>query len=285
VGIPGSQPKIEPQGKVRIGEQRTSAKGKNYPAGVDYFRSDSPRFAEVVGERPSTIRIRLVHDTTDEAFSTGLEWWIRDKNKKSMLACYTKDAGENPVALRMAGMLDPGQVPLSDEIVGNQKLRIACPARACPHMKKKNGKPPECKPMGRLVFVLDGDPIARVWQLDTKAWTSIEAIAGQLRVAEALGPLTGRLFELTVRFESKGSDRFPVITIQEIRDACPQTGAAVAGAESAIASEQTEGDARAKLIAAIRAREQDPKDPRVVEWVQKVGVKKALEKLTVGNAA
>jgi hypothetical protein len=276
MGIPGSKPKIEPFAKVRIGETRTSQRtGNDYPAATDYFRSDAPEFAELVGAKPKTIRIRLVHDAVDDAFSTGLEWWIKDKNKKSMLGCYTKDSGDNPVALRMDGLLNPGMVPLSPEPVGNNRLRIACAARECPQMKKG-----DCKPMGRLVFTLDGDQLSRVWELDTKAWSSIEAIDGVLRVAQTNASLAGRLFELSVRFERKGDDKFPVMSIREITAIDAQTGKAVAQAEANIAVEQTDGDLRAKVIAALEASGRDPRSPAVAEWVKEQGLEKALEKLT-----
>lgn len=214
MAIPGSKPTLEIHAKVRIGETRKSQKGNTYPAATDYFRSDSGDFEELVGKKPKSIRIRIVQDDVDDAFSSGLEWWAKDKNKKSYLACYTKGQQINgqTAALRKDKMLNDDDVVLGDAR-GEGRLPIVCRDRTCPVMKRG-----DCKPMARLVFVLDGDPLTRVWELDTKAWSSIEAITGKLQLARTRGPLTGRLFELSVAFVSKGTDRFPVLSIEEVSD-------------------------------------------------------------------
>lgn len=235
MAIPGSKPNYEVHAKVRIGEKRQSQKGTFYPAAVEFFRSDSPDFAELAGAKPRTLRIRFIHDGHDDAFSTGLEWWAKDKNKNSLLACYTKgqtNAEGFPVALRKDQMLDQDDRVLG-EGVGTGRLPILCRARECPQFKKKN-----CKPMGRVVFILDGDPLSRVWELDTKAWSSIENLTGTLKLAQAQGSLLGRLFELSVSFQTKGADRFPVMTLKEISEIDPVTAKAVAGAERDIAREK-----------------------------------------------
>jgi len=208
--IPGSKPKIDAYAKVRIGEKKVSQGGKESPAATDYFLCDDPAFTDVAGSKPSTLRIAFVHDSMEDAFSTGLEWWVKKRGAtKPTLACYTKDGGANPVALRMDQMLDEGQEPVGPAKKGG-RLPIACPARECPHFKSK-----DCKPMGRLVFVLDGG--THVYQIDTKAWNSIEKISGALGVAQASGPLNrpGRFFDLSVAMVQQGTDKFPVMSIQE----------------------------------------------------------------------
>lgn len=244
--IPDSKPEFDIHAKVRIGEKRTSQKGTEYPAATDYFLSDSPDFAELAGDKPKALRIRFVHNTIEDAFSTGLEWWTKSKQaKKSTLACYTKDGGSDPIALRKTQMLDADDVKRGDER-GNERTPITCRARQCPHFGK------DCKPMGRLVFVLDGDPLSRVWQIDTKAWNSIEKIEGALRLAQANGTLTGRLFELTVAFQQKGRDSFPVMTIQEVADTF--------GPEAAAEVKKTEKEiGREKVRAALEGGETNPK--------------------------
>jgi hypothetical protein len=256
VAIPGSTPTFDIHAKVRIGEKKTSQRtGKEYPSATDYFVCDSSEFRAVAGVRPSSILIRLVHDVTEEAFSTGLEWW-----RGKLLACYTKGEGNPPSALRVAEMKVKDGVTLNflDEDdqrlgpnVGQGRAPIVCRARQCPHFT--NG---DCKPMGRLVFTLNGDPVSRVYELDTKAWNSIEQIEGALKVAASRGSLFGRLFRLSVRFESKGGDRFPVLTIEEIAEQCSETAVVVKNVEETIARENIrqlqedgETDAR-KLLAA-----------------------------------
>lgn len=249
MAVPGLKPAFDIHAKVKIGEKRKSQRtGNEYPAAVDYFVCDADEFHDAVGDKPSSILIRLVHDTVDDAFSTGLEWW-----KGKVLACYTKGQGNPPVALRVADMkvkdgtlnfLDDDDVRLGPNR-GQGRAPIVCRARECPHYT--NGK--DCKPMGRLVFTLNGDPVSRVYELDTKSYNSIEQISGALRVAASRGSLFGRLFELSVRFEQKGGERFPVLTIREIADQCSDTVSVVQNVEETIGRE--------KVLAAQEAGETD----------------------------
>lgn len=268
MAIPGTKPKIEATAKVRIGEKKTSKGGKEYPASTDYFVSTS------FPGKPNELTISFVHPGVEDAFSTGLEWW-QAKEGRNYLACYTKDDGDNPVALRLDKMLDPGQEPVGPPR-GNGRLPILCPARECPHLKSK-----KCKPMGRLVFqIVEGDTGAEkdatVYQLDTKSWNSVERLTGALQVAASGGPLNtpGRRFVLSVSYVQKGGDRFPVLSLRE--EFSGDTGRTLEIATVLCVLEQTEGDARAKLIAALRAVGRDPASPKVVAWVQEKGVEKAL---------
>lgn len=277
MAIPGSKPKYEVHAKVKIG-----IKGERFPKSVDYFLSPAPEFAEVAGERPSTIRIRLIHDSVDEAFSTGLEWW-----KGKLLACYTKGEGDPPQALRVASMkvkdatlnlLDADDVRLGPDR-GQGRAPIVCRARECPHFGS------DCKPMGRLLFVLDADPVGRVYELDTKGWNSIEALEGALKIAGSKGPLTGRLFDLSVRFESRGQDRFPVLSISEV--AVPlevNDDKDVAVAEALVKlgnSERTREDLAAYLDVAMPGWRQKEK---VVARIKEIGVEQSIANL-MRNAA
>ena len=204
MAVPGMKPKYEVRGKVRTGEKRNGR-----PASVDYFLSDDPELQRLFGDKPKVIRIVFPFASVDDAFSTGLEWWVKRKSdKKSQLACYTKDGGENPVALRMEAYGTEG-FEIVGEKRGNHRIPIACPARDCPILKKG-----DCKPMGRLVFFLAGGRTDAVLELDTKSWTSIEEIEPILAAA---GDLRGREWNLSVDFRTKGNKRFPVLSIQEVR--------------------------------------------------------------------
>lgn len=277
MAIPGSKPKLDVHAKVRIGETRTSQRGKSYPAATDYFLSSSGAFAELVGEKPKSLLIRLVQDDVDDAFSSGLEWWAKDKNQKSYLACYTKgqQIGGQTAALRKDQMLNPDDVVLGDAR-GEGRLPILCRDRSCPVMQKG-----ACKPMARLVFVLDGDPLTRVWELDTKAWSSIEAITGKLQLARTRGSLNGRLFELSVRFESKGTDRFPVLSIEEVSDVpvAVNDDKGVTEAEAVVALANSAKD-RASLAAYLDATRAGWRvNQKFVDRIKEVGVEAAIEKI------
>ena len=258
MAIPGSKPKIEASAKLRIGVKKVSDGGREYPAAVDYFVGDG------VEGKPSSLEVAFVHADVDDAFSTGLEWWIKGRSG-NVLACYTKDGGDDPVALRLDQMLDEGQEAIGPPR-GQGRLPIACPARVCPHLKDKS-----CKPMGRLIFTV---PFLgpTIYQLDTKSWNSIEKLTGALQVARASGPLNApeRGFVLSVAIVQKGRDRFPVLSLEEKLNR----------AEALVAAEQTSGDNRAKLIAALRASGRDPSSPAVAAWVTTHGIDEALRRLT-----
>lgn len=296
MAIPGSKPKFDIHAKVRIGVKKTiqTRRGeREIPASVDYFVSDSPDFAELAGEQPKTLLIRLVHDTLEDAFSTGLEWW-----KGKVLACYTKGQGNPPVALRVADLkvkdgtlnfLDADDERLGPNR-GQGRAPIVCRARECPHFKAGD----ECKPMGRLVFTLNADPLSRVWELDTKGWNSIEALEGTLRLAAARGSLLGRLFELSVAFQQRGGERFPVLSIKEIADQSPGTAAVIQKAEATIGREKViaareAGEERSRQLLAIYFdhahpgwRDDEDFVERVQARIEAVGADEALEKVMGG---
>lgn len=204
-------PKIEPRAKVRIGEKRTSQRsGNEYPAALDYFVCEDAEFSRVAGEKPKELVIQFVHESVPDAFSTGLEWWIKDKNKKPLLACYTKDGGADPIALRKGQMVDPEDVERGP-VRGQDRLPITCRARECRHFKNK-----DCKPIGRLLFRLADDAAGSVWQLDTKSFNTIELIEGELIRVAMKRPVSDARFRLWIELRSKGTDKFPVIHLQEI---------------------------------------------------------------------
>lgn len=277
MGIPDLKAKFEVREKVRIGERRRSGSGPEYPAATDYFVSPDPEFVarqQLAGGKLSSLRIVLPHESVEDNFSTGLEWWSRSRRtRESFLACYTKGDG---TALRFPGMLDEGQEPTGPPRGQAGRLPIVCAFRDCPIFKRsKEG----CKPMGRLVFFLEGGATDRVLQLDTKSWNSIERLTAALTGARLRGPLTGRVFELSVAFESKGANRFPLLSIQEV-DVVINSPADVETAEALLAVERAlaEGaDARRALIAGLDVETPDWRErPDLVARLQELGADQAL---------
>jgi hypothetical protein len=228
MAIPGLRPTFETKAKVRIGEKKTSAKGNEYPSSVDYFICDDADFARVVGAKQNRITIYLPFQAADDNFSTGLEWW-----QGKLLACYSKGELENgtPVALRQATMekggktvnLLEGATVLSDEPVGKDRRKIACPVRECPILKKG-----DCKPMGRLQFWVEGIPReAGVFQLDTKSWNSIENLEATLSLYPDLRNVP---FTLRVEMTQRGRDKFPELYLEAAVEINSPADAALADA-------------------------------------------------------
>jgi len=214
MAIPNTRPVFDVRAKVRVGEKRKTRDGKKeFPASVDYFVCDDPQFAQLAGDKPKELTILLPFQRPEDNFSTGLEQWAGQ-----MLVCYTK--GEQldgrSVAFRRSTMKKGGRDVnlldgfnvLSDRVVGNERREVECLDRNCPLMKAKDG----CKPMGRLQFFLLGaNPANGVYQLDTKSWNTIEKIEGFLSV---FGDPRGRPLKLRVEMWSKGTSKFPVVSLE-----------------------------------------------------------------------
>jgi Recombination directionality factor-like len=268
VAIPGLKTKHEVRAKVRIGEKRSG-----YPASVDHFLSDDPELTNLFGAEPKTIRIRFPYQGADEAFSTGLEWWTKTKKNQNQLACYTKGEieGGQSVALRLPPYVSPEDTVLGETKSG--RVKIVCPNRECPFFKDS-----KCKPMGRLLFFLDGGRTDKVLELDTKSWNSIENLEP---VLEAAGDLRGRVWNLSVAFESKGNKRFPVLSIEEA-DVQVNTEQDVEKADAlvqllaAVTEDGREDVVRRALASALDVTVSDWREqPRFIERIKEIGVEAA----------
>ena len=215
MAIPGMKPVYDVRGKIRVGAKTETVKnGKTieFPKSLDHFVSDDPGFNN--GARPTSLIVTFPFEKAEDNFSTGLEWW-----EGKLLVCYAKgeEIGGKPVAFRRASMKQKGQTLdllegeniLNPETVGTDRKRIECLSRGCSKMKAKS-----CKPMGRLQFWIEGyDPADGVWQIDTKAWNSIEKIEGFLAQQ---GDCRGKRFKLVVKMEQSGTKKFPVIHLERL---------------------------------------------------------------------
>jgi hypothetical protein len=211
MAIPGLRPTFEVRGKVRIGEKGKTSGGKEFPKSVDHFLCDDADFQRVTGVKPKALTITLPFADAADNFSTGLEQWAG-----KMLVCYTK--GEQRQGLDAAfrkKSLKRGQSTVDllagfnviGQEMGNERMPVECLARACPMMVKG-----DCKPMGRLQFYVKGiAPSLGIYQLDTKSWNTIEGIEGFL---STLGDPRGMELTLRVEMWSKGTSKFPVVTLE-----------------------------------------------------------------------
>jgi hypothetical protein len=125
------KPNYDVRAKVRIGEKKVSAKGKEYPSATDYFLCDDEEFQRLYPGKPKELRILLPFAAPADAFSTGLEAW-----KGKVLSCYSKGEGDPPLAYRKTGI---GGLPLEGETIrgepmgkGKERTPITCRFRECP---------------------------------------------------------------------------------------------------------------------------------------------------------
>lgn len=264
MAIPGAEPLDDITAKVRIGEKRN---GK--AASVDHFVCDHSIFERFAGKNPKRLRIKLVADDTGESFNTGLEWWVRTRKGQNLLACYTKDSGSDPVALRYEPYKDEDDT-VRGEKRGQDRLPISCRFRQCPHFQSR-----DCRPMGRLSFYLADDPDRHLFRFETKGWSSIESIVKTLRRYD--GDTAGRTFELSVAFEKKGNKRFPVVSITEV-DVDINSEKDVTEADALVALAENRN--REGLVAYLDATRPGWKsDERYVARIQEVGVDAAIATL------
>lgn len=273
MAIPGLKPKYEVRGKVRIGEKGRTASGKEFPKSTDHFVSDDAEFGVLHPGKPRSILVRFPYDTADECFTTGLEWW-----RGKQLTCYTKGDG---TAYRVKTEVRPDDTVTGPEM-GRERLPIVCRFRTCP-LFGTNADNKACRPMGRLVFFLDGGREDAVLELDTKAWNSIEKLTTALTVAQRSGPLTGRVFELTVEMRQKGTSKFPVLDIQEAKPVPVNTPQDVEKLEAITLIERMvdQGDPTNRTLAAaldlVRPGWRD--DERYIDRIREVGPEVALKAL------
>lgn len=286
MAIPGSKPQFEIRAKVRIGEKKQKG-GKEFPSSTDYFLSDDPFFQGVVGqEKPNALRIQFPHETAGDNFSSGLELW-----QGQMLLCYTKgEPAADPIAYRKRTIIPRGQkepvstILASDvargAVMGNDRQPLTCRARECPLFKKKDG----CKPMGRLVFFIDGDTTGSVWEVDTKSFNSVERIEAALSVASRRGDLRGRTFELSVHMERKGTSRFPLLSLKEVEVPTAIDTEADVNAVSAfqvIEKLTADGEEPRKILAAAldEYRPEWRTDQAYIDRIKEIGPEAALAAL------
>jgi len=201
MAIPGTRPDLPVRAKVRIGEKRKAANGKEYPAATDHFVSEDPSFLLIAGDNPKQLRIVLPFAKPEENFSTGLEYW-----RGKQLTYYSKGEGDPPLAYRVESEVKDWDT-VRGEKMGRDRIPVTCRVRDCVFLKDK-----ACKPMGRLQFFLAGDARDKgVYQIDTKSWNTIEKIEPFLTM---IGDPRERVLLLSVEMVQKGRDKYPVISLE-----------------------------------------------------------------------
>lgn len=267
---------IEPRAKVRTGEKRVSSRtGREYPAATDWFISDE-LFHSTVGAKPGEIVIAPVTDNPEDFWGSGMEWWLA-KDGQNILACYTKDGGSDPIAHRKTPYMDEDDT-VRGEVHGSNRTPITCRFRQCPHFMVKNG----CKPMGRLVFnLIDGtDEVVGIYQLDTKAWNSVENIEKFLQ-GRTLSP--DDRFKLSVAWQHQGDKKFVTVSIEEL-SVDVNTPADVNKADALV--QLMNNRTREGLAAYLDVERPGWRDnPGFAERIREVGVDAAIEKIISDNAS
>lgn len=205
VAIPGITPELPLRAKVRVGAKNA----KGYPVSLDHFVSDDTDFPGLAGAKPVTLRIRFPYQTVNENFPSGLEKWMKRKNKPgNILGCYTKGDG---LAHRLGKEKSADGLVILDPTPGSERLAMPCAAQACPYYGKEPSK--GCRPIARLNFFLVGDPrVDSVWRFETKSLNTYEAISA---VLAQYNDLRQHVFLLTARRVKQGTKEFTVVDLAE----------------------------------------------------------------------
>lgn len=138
--------RIPRDSKIKIGEKRKNANGKEYPVALDYFKFDEsiqPKIEEIYGCKPKEIDVMIPCEDLDVAFPQ-----YRKCYGKTGLKC--KGDGEKAIVM----------------VKGEYVHKICNPdSEEC----EKSG----CKPIATLNVLLPKIPGARVYPINTSSWNSI----------------------------------------------------------------------------------------------------------------
>jgi len=196
-------------GKIRLGKKGKSAKGKEYPQKLDYFRMDPddesllPTLHKQFGEKPKRLPVMFVSSDREEIFPQ----YLKKYGTSGLLCKGTGGKDENgkpkPVLMRVTAVdEETGEVTISDE--------YPCDPDNCEDYK--SGR---CKRLASLCgFILSDHPGLRTWQIDTTSKISIENLNSRLdqlrELARSIGkdsiagvPLVLSLNPVQVRPEGK----------------------------------------------------------------------------------
>ena len=178
----GGMPRL---GKLRLGEKKKTAGGKEYPSELDYFRCDpeegmlpadrielAKRFKDLYGERPTTLtNVYLPSDDRAFTFPNSLEAWKQTQGR-SKRWCH----GDGVRAERL------------DFQTGEWSEMRCCHVEECPIMSAG-----DCKLISRLRIFVPDVSMAGYWQIDTSSQASTGNVIDCLNQLETI---FGRLMNI-----------------------------------------------------------------------------------------
>jgi len=218
------------KGKIRLGEKKLSAKGKEYPSALDYFAVPE-EVTEVYGEKPRKLDIMFPMENRDDFFP---QWYKRYGSSKGLIC---KGDGKTATELPQGtGIVKDGKVvdekgqPV--DLNNLQMKEIDCEGKECPYYQSR-----ECKQVGNLQIILPKVKGLGVYQIDTSSYNSIvninsgiALIRGMLeRVARNLNKLlgseetkiVGRISWIPLVLEVKMQEAHPVVKNKRIKTIIP----------------------------------------------------------------
>lgn len=179
-------------GKIRLGEKRESKGGKEYPAALDHFSFvDCPEVEAIYGkECKGLYPVIFPSDDEEITFPTA-----RKAYGTSGLICACRDGvtatrvctGKQDEQLDAYCAEHQIQKPQEGEMV-----EMPCPGQDCPWSQHDL-----CKPIGRLMFMLEDVPKFGFYEICTTSFNSMQNVLGVLRSMKAIvGRVAGMRFAL-----------------------------------------------------------------------------------------
>ncbi len=210
--IPGTSDvaRLPRLGKIRLGEKRKNANGKEYPASLDHFSFvDVPEVEEIYGKTCKELDILIPVEQIDAFFSQKLKAY-----RASGLFC-SSDDGLEATRVRL-GLSDGGEftkVPKGQAFdrVGEDYIQkhglavevgemydLPCPHEECPIFK--TGK---CKGIGRLMFLLPKVKRFGCYEISTSSWNGIVNVNNYLN---AIRGAAGRVSMIPLKLKLVAQD-------------------------------------------------------------------------------
>lgn len=169
-------------GKIRLGIKVQSASGAAYPKQVDYFvvneddatsADSAASFHDVYGAEPRELDIAFPTEDPEEWAGQ----WLRMYTQSWGLAC----RGNGDIA---TAKIDPDTGTWANRESKDFVLQeITGCGETCPNYQ---GKPPRCRPVMSLQFLLPQVRGLGIWQIDSSSFHSMRAINSQVKLIKAL---------------------------------------------------------------------------------------------------
>ena len=191
-------------GKIRLGEKKQNASGKEYPSKLDHFNfKDAPGVAEVYGDACKELDILIPVEDRDVFFSQNLEAW-----RQSALFCRCSD-GDTAVRVRVGtsdgknSKLPSGTVmdPDGEAFIKEQGLDcevgsmfdMPCPGPECTFSIKKM-----CKKVTRLFVMLPKVPRFGCYEIDSGSVNGLISINSYV---ESIRSTAGRVSMIPLKLQ------------------------------------------------------------------------------------
>lgn len=179
-------------GKIRLGEQAVTEKGKTYPKALDYFKVEEDggitsceaveAFREVYGDKPKVLEVMFPTEDPEAFFP---QYYTAYGKKRGKLC-----QGDGKTAKRWDG-----------EGKERQLIDISCPGESCDWYLSKS-----CRRLATLQLILPKVPGLGVWHISTTSRNTIININSGIRLISQLTggrlsfiPLKLRLKEIEVQ--------------------------------------------------------------------------------------